>query len=1613
MNKILKIFVFIILNLNFYNLAISKPLPPGSGSGDVPANILILLDSSLSMNNKLGDGLPDVAASTIDTRNGNKIISSAKKNKGGLFLYNSAGEQIDFQGTKRSDGSSYTVEKWKPENNTDTKCDYHIKGDTIEENKPLKKSEKIHNVMFKDNFTFKNKNGTTLIDSEPLIFYLQWDSNEGRVIALNADTLQCRLSIGGDKLKKLYSFDFSTTKKGDEFISIMASGGMKKKANESGTLLTCNFAKGKCVQQSGRKNSGLYRELNKGRRMVIDSAADYIYFLQGGDIYRYNLTETDFPIVVGSGMTIAPESSCVTHKGADISNRVMYATDIDVSSTDDSIFFISSSKYFRVQKIQYAPSACTLLTALGKESLSENLESAGTLAADDVRISAGGYGIEVIDNKVLLAHGAFVDEFSETLFTSANIDTAWRNQVGGGKETRWSGAKKAIATILSDTTLTQGAHFGFGYWNAGAGGVTGKSCDKGGTDCNYYQGWNGSHPDGQSVECTMDSCLKVGISAEGASKIIPQLGLIQLRYGTDSHAWSKMASDYWNNDNTAFDPESTCQLNYVIVISDGRMRNHGIPKEIYDHDNNHLGKTSDTIVALRENLGVKTLMVAYGDGITDMGQTIFDELAWKGSCDQKGDADCEPTIVAKTGVQLKTQLAQKIRQILAKKLAFTAPSITATVQEGGSIYQAQFEYQQDREWQGTLTRLSVGGEDDDYNVDFSTSEENEENWDAAKMILEQTSEKFSTLTLDGEDDDRKIWTVFPNSNYIGSWDNVKKENFAEIKNLMTRLGYQIVDYHNSSSTCSTVGVNGTDDEVIGLINFINGSDYFDYNGDCVITERRDHILGDIYHSQPIEIGPPNATLAYRSNNEEAYFRAINNYAGFKNSQANRDSIIYAGSNSGLLHAICAKDNSYCEGGEEAWAFLPPFVAGKLPLLINKDLDGNSGKNKNSGGSNAIFGVDGSPVVQDVFIRGLKPDGEIEDDPSWHTILIVPYGRGGSGFSVLDVTNPYITGDVGPLHMFSVYNDYINNSIYVINKDGVLVQDIEYTSFDVNIADSREAARADSNYEDAETEDGGEDSQTFTRRDQIGDCTAWDHETNGEFYNSGTSSCYQGRKFTFEDVSFPGVEDNTPLPSDTILVSQFVDGINEPLKYDDARVIDGNLILTLPNVEGTTYQYNRGQKTGQPSTTPISVSRSCAAQVMASTEYDYSKLGETWSTPRIARLPSPDLTSEETDFSTDKYVAIMGGGIANNRLCAGSAVYLVELDNMEEPGKIFGHEQNAGPIKIIDTSPEGANLGNDIVTTENGSDIANAVPTAPVVITPDTAFGLTWRGAMVYINDREGKITKINLTDMGGVDKNGATVRMFDQTTLFTLNANQDNKRYTFFPMDAGIGGATKQFYLFGGTGNFNALSERSAAMDNILYAIRDVDYPNFTHLNDVVIPLGSEDGFLKQAHIGADNARTIDDDGVRNSDATQVCIDVTGDTTGDLCPEGEDAWAIHLDRFRKASAPPTLFKGKVYYPVYEPPQINKCAIGNAFICVADDECGTNNTSQIATSADGEVVGSDCLFVREGVLSELVIFGDKLFANVAGPKDSQDTLYSVLSAPGEVLSNQGNWRDTGF
>ena len=42
--------------------------------------------------------------------------------------------------------------------------------------------------------------------------------------------------------------------------------------------------------------------------------------------------------------------------------------------------------------------------------------------------------------------------------------------MGGPGINRWTGVKQAIAAVVNDTTLTTGAHFGFGHWNAGESG---------------------------------------------------------------------------------------------------------------------------------------------------------------------------------------------------------------------------------------------------------------------------------------------------------------------------------------------------------------------------------------------------------------------------------------------------------------------------------------------------------------------------------------------------------------------------------------------------------------------------------------------------------------------------------------------------------------------------------------------------------------------------------------------------------------------------------------------------------------------------------------------------------------------------------------------------------------------------------------------------------------------------------------------------------------------------------------------------------------------------------------------------------------------------------------
>ena len=605
---------------------------------------------------------------------------------------------------------------------------------------------------------------------------------------------------------------------------------------------------------------------------------------------------------------------------------------------------------------------------------------------------------------------------------------------------------------------------------------------------------------------------------------------------------------------------------------------------------------------------------------------------------------------------------------------------------------------------------------------------------------------------------------------------------------------------------------------------------------------------------------------------------------------------------------------------------------QMPLMVNTNLNNDLAKVK--GGTNAIYGVDGSPVVHDMYFH--SPLG---NSKNWHTILMVPYGRGGNGFTVLDVTNPD-----KPLHLYSVYNDHIKNKVFVMNHLDV-VSEYEYIDDTYSVIDLVESQTVTDNYNN-------------------------DNSIDDECKANTTTSCYESRTWTFPVAGLSKADfevniNNKNIPNFTVQTGST--GLPE---------------ITFPQL--LSHQANP-DRAGSSDTLIIKLTRAATQRLSTNlpAEYNYKELGETWSAPRIFRLPNTG--AGDSNIEDDIYVAVMGGGYGGRNDGVGSALFVVNLEDSATPGKVE---------KVIE------------VVDDNNIDIINSIPGTPVVITADTTRGIKFKGALVYTNDFEGKITKYNLTNM---DNDGARnpVNLYDHTTLLSIDASKENGRYQYHAMDAGIGKDSQDLWLFSGTGDYERLTFRDNKLKNIMYGFRDVDFPLYKKKNEAVTTLFK----------------------------LERCSDTTNDSTGVDCPlttnkfsliaraKKNQGWFINLPASQKISAEPTLSNGLVYYPIFEPSQSqNKCSLGLALICAVDDECGTNVSTQLnnnkslkSQTIDGKVyAGRTCKAVGQGVLSRLVVFANKLFANIAGKSiQSKTDLVVIDSGMGDVSSFRNSWREGNF
>lgn len=1210
-------------------------------------------------------------------------------------------------------------------------------------------------------------------------------------------------------------------------------------------------------------NRGLWTQnLSNGASKICSGGSywNYSYTITGSGSYLYSNYNQ---YMYRGTLTSSGSNLCPTNIKYYRTSSMSYVYGMTAHPTNPNELYVMARNYNRIYKITVNSAGTGHTVNWQKGSYGYNKQSTATqnyfyypwgihYDDDNDRLIVSGYNqkkIQVFDN-----NGVFI-----------------KDKGGVAATTRMAAAHAAIKAIVTDSNLTSGVNFGFGYWSSS---WSSSQWPPG------FSSWSGNITTGSAKPCDTQNCLKVRVHKDGAAQINKIISSVNARGGTDAYTFMKMAEDYYTHGSLSpIDTKSPCQVSYVIVIGDG---------DWYTSKNN-----ANTMAKnLLNNYKIKTFAVAFGTGISSSGLRRFNDLAKAGGTTK--------AIIAPTAASLKTQLQAAISQIIASKLSFTAPAITATLNEDGSLYQAQFDYAQNKEWNGTIKRTKIDKTGKIYPKD-------KDNWSAVDKLPKPSA--------------RKIWSAIPGTSYKTSkYNNWTESNASSIENLVTLMGFDVQDYHrktnnsdgstNNKRCANSSGVaDGTDDDLKGLISFVRGTDYFDYDADCNLTEERENPMGDVYHSQLVTVGPPSAETAFSSENQESYWRSTKGYDAWAETQRNRKTMLYVGSNSGLVHALNA------DSGIEEWGFVPPFVASRLAKLMNTNLNEVSPAAK--GGSNAIYGVDGSPVQHDIWFESPH-----DTAPRWHTVLFVPYGRGGNGFTILDVTDP-----VEPMHLVSIYNDLVNNRVYRMSHDQTISM-YDYIGTSYPLSELREAKRAGDNY--------APDKGSEVAAKQV--CN-----------DGGTSYCYKSKKWTLEVKN---------LTKSDITV------------MEDGKDITGSVTITYDAAKDTVINFNKemqfdaDETTGNKLNSPIGItikSGVAGTGVLTDPEWDYSSLGETWSDPRMFRLPN--MGAGDTNRSDDINVAVMGGGFGTQFSGAGSNVMVINLQDTDNYGKL------EKVIQIEDTV---------------ASEIDNSVPASLTVITPDKAKGANFAGSLVYTGDLEGKITKINLTNMSA-DPLGVPIKLYDSTTLFKAGATKTNGRLIYHSIDAAIGQSTNDLWLYVGTGDAQRLNDRTTGTQNLMIGIRDVDYPNY---KSIATPS-------------------------KAADITK-CENTTDDTSGKPCRVQDDdlGWYVILKDFAKVSAQPKVNNGYVYFPVYRPSKsANKCDLGDAFICAVDDECGTHDSFIGLETSRSEQSGSKCRFVGKGVLSEIVLFAGKIFANISGKSLGAVTdLVTLDAATGESSTYRKSWRE---
>ena len=406
---------------------------------------------------------------------------------------------------------------------------------------------------------------------------------------------------------------------------------------------------------------------------------------------------------------------------------------------------------------------------------------------------------------------------------------------------------------------------------------------------------------------------------------------------------------------------------------------------------------------LRGDIADKQVVDVYTLGFTTIGpvNTLLSKTARNGN---------GKFFRASVGGELADALSNALQDVIAKSQSFTAATVPASrATDGNNFYASYFQPSQSAPfWEGHLKAFEFNklGEVRDKPVPPATAGacalddplaplrckagrlkvELDGYWDAADEIPVPASRNLYVSLNQGTRP-----TSIPSS--MTDFDTSLTTGDLNF----TGLGLSIANLGDFSVAGSTASI-ATDDELKdAIVRYITGCEFG--SGSCVDRGDRRKLF-DIFHSNPMAVGPPNAGI-----NESSYREFVTRYK-------HRKRVLYAGSNGGFLHAFntgeydtAAVPGAYDRGtGAEEFGFMAWPARQDIANLPRTTTPKR-------------YYMDGSPVAADVWLYrspsagSLLPEVNPEDITAaddwnyWRTVLLGGMRQGGRSLWALDVTNP--------------------------------------------------------------------------------------------------------------------------------------------------------------------------------------------------------------------------------------------------------------------------------------------------------------------------------------------------------------------------------------------------------------------------------------------------------------------------------------------------------------------------------------------------------------------------------------------------------------------------------